>query len=350
MKKYIESAFIIKQKIDAIFISHLHNDHVNGLQFLIKYCEVKKIFLPEITPNQQIYLFIQQRIQEQTDTFLENLIQDPISTISGLDNDIEVILLPEIETETESNSEVSYFIEDLISKDKIESNSKLKFRKLENWIYLPFNLRQNISHTFTSFEEFEIVWSNPKNRNEIRKKYGSNNVEININSMTLYSGPDKTYEYRMEGPITGNYPFLYCQCRHSNFKNERVGCIYFGDFDAKAPNNWNAFKTFYKPYWDNSVGTVQIPHHGSKNNYNSEINNPEPKFSIMSAGITNSYQHPHIYIIQEIMINDGYPFFITELHSSLVMFKINTYHQSYIRRLKLRQIYKSIDIETQKNS
>ena len=35
--------------IHAVFLSHLDADHINGLPYLLKYCNVKKIFFPLLT-------------------------------------------------------------------------------------------------------------------------------------------------------------------------------------------------------------------------------------------------------------------------------------------------------------
>ena len=54
MKDYINSFLPTRSKatIEAVFISHLHDDHINGLQHLIDRANVKKMFLPQFNPNQ----------------------------------------------------------------------------------------------------------------------------------------------------------------------------------------------------------------------------------------------------------------------------------------------------------
>lgn len=46
VEKQIKANFREGEIIHAVFISHLHNDHINGLEFLLKYCNVKNIFFP----------------------------------------------------------------------------------------------------------------------------------------------------------------------------------------------------------------------------------------------------------------------------------------------------------------
>ncbi len=42
----IDNSFSKKETIDALFISHLHTDHILGVDYLLKRCEVKRIILP----------------------------------------------------------------------------------------------------------------------------------------------------------------------------------------------------------------------------------------------------------------------------------------------------------------
>lgn len=42
LEREIKSRFKKGEIIDALFISHLHDDHVNGIPILLNYCQVKK--------------------------------------------------------------------------------------------------------------------------------------------------------------------------------------------------------------------------------------------------------------------------------------------------------------------
>lgn len=51
----IKSNLYEGEEILFVFISHLDADHVNGLEFLLKYCNVKNIIFP-LTSKQDRYL------------------------------------------------------------------------------------------------------------------------------------------------------------------------------------------------------------------------------------------------------------------------------------------------------
>ena len=52
VEKQIADTFEPREKIQAVFISHLHEDHINGLPFLLSYCCVEKIYLPFLTEEE----------------------------------------------------------------------------------------------------------------------------------------------------------------------------------------------------------------------------------------------------------------------------------------------------------
>ena len=51
-------------QIKHVFISHLHSDHINGLEFLSGFCKVKRVFMPLLTENEKILLLIQNQINQ----------------------------------------------------------------------------------------------------------------------------------------------------------------------------------------------------------------------------------------------------------------------------------------------
>ena len=44
IEREISNVFKKNEEIHALFISHLDADHINGIEYLAKYCNVKKIF------------------------------------------------------------------------------------------------------------------------------------------------------------------------------------------------------------------------------------------------------------------------------------------------------------------
>lgn len=44
VKQEIITTFEKGEVIHALFISHFHADHINGIEFLLDYCHVEKIF------------------------------------------------------------------------------------------------------------------------------------------------------------------------------------------------------------------------------------------------------------------------------------------------------------------
>ena len=74
LKAEIENVFEKGQIIDAVFISHLHEDHVNGLKYLMEFCRVQRLFLPLLTEQEKIHLIISNYVNGDPDPFTEELI------------------------------------------------------------------------------------------------------------------------------------------------------------------------------------------------------------------------------------------------------------------------------------
>ena len=72
---------------------------------------------------------------------------------------------------------------------------------------------------------------------------------------------------------------------------DAVGCLYTGDFCANDAGCLNQLKRKLEVEWA-TIGCVQIPHHGSKYNYNNEFLSMSP-WHVASAGKRNKTRHPH---------------------------------------------------------
>ncbi len=155
------------------------------------------------------------------------------------------------------------------------------------------------------------IWENGTDyeRNMIKSVYRKVKGSFNTNSMTLYSGTRKVM--RGQKAVCSVCDRYWCdeQCSWRT-----VGCLYTGDYDASGKYKWKSLDDAYCTHWNN-IGCIQIPHHGSRHNYNKYL----AKFNayyVMSAGTCNRYQHPHTMVIKDLLFNGHFPYIVTENKSS----------------------------------
>jgi hypothetical protein len=268
----IKATFERGTRIDAIFISHLHEDHVNGLEYLLDYCNVRRLFLPLLTEDEKIQLLIHNSLYSKDNEFVKNLIINPFETLSR--KDIQLFFIPIVEESKEIPDFKTLIFDELSnSGSKLNQNVKLISENVKNWVFIPFNFQDlqrsksiicelnKRSLTISDIEEFQELWLNKQSRELIKKAYLSVPGNINTNSLTLYSGPENGNIY------PNKFQFGKCFCRSNHFRYcvvYEAGCLYFGDYDAKGAKKWKDLHNKYEPYW-RSIGAVQIPHHGSRN-------------------------------------------------------------------------------------
>lgn len=90
--------------------------------------------------------------------------------------------------------------------------------------------------------------------------------------MTLYSGPIghnvESIDYNLSLSTcwyNSHKKVIGCECIKGLCG---AGCLYLGDYNAEK--NVQLLKNCYFRIWHN-IGLIQIPHHGSKNNFSSDI-------------------------------------------------------------------------------
>ena len=123
--------------------------------------------------------------------------------------------------------------------------------------------------------------------------------------MLLFSGPlQQQNQYGVARVICHGYSTVgrCCGCWYGR----RPGCLYSGDFNLTR----EALSKSYGSYFDR-IGTVQVPHHGSKSSF--DLNNFYAKGMIcpVSYGVNNKFGHPDQTVINEITNAGGCPVFVT---------------------------------------
>ena len=325
----IRATFERGTRIDAVFISHLHEDHVNGLEYLLDYCKVRRLFLPLLTDEEKIQLLIHNSFYREGEQFVKNLIINPIETLSK--KDTQIFFVPNVEKNKEVGElKLLNFNKLQQSGKELNQNVKLFSENIPNWRFIPFNFQEskrsellknelnNRNVNISNVKEFKKLWKIKHSRELIKKAYLSVSKKFNTNSLTLFSGPENGNIY------PNKFQFGKCFYRSNHFRCCVVyepGCLYFGDYEANGAKKWKELYNKYEIYWS-SIGTVQIPHHGSQWNYNRMINQIKPMISIISAGYSNRYKHPHSSTIRNVIVDGGWPLIVNENTGSRVQFEI----------------------------
>jgi len=326
VEQQIKDNFERKETIHALFISHLDDDHVNGIPFLLKYCKVKKIFFPIVTEMNAKYLLLYNLIKNRgNDSFVASFLRNPYNALSEVGIENTPGLYQVRENVQDSNEEVDLYRIDAIPVysgadifSRIFEDEYKMSEMYKKWVYIPYNFRRK-DRVAQLQKELNILFGKNMNnedlieiwkkggieREKIRIAYTKVKGSFNTNSMTLYSGPEEL--------IVQQYLYNKKSCKHicKYSCNEKVaGCLYTGDYDASGRIKWRELFNAYFKYWNN-IGCVQVPHHGSRKNYNTELSKLDAYF-VMSAGRYNRYHHPHSVVVKDLLFNGHYPYIVTE--------------------------------------
>ncbi len=302
--------------IDALFISHFHSDHINGLEYLLRNYHVKRVFLPYLHDNQKIQLIVENALYNGNNAFTNDLISDYKTTIQRLSilgeetNVIPVMSNSENNNSNQENVNIESIGNTINSGTPITINTS---GVPNEWVFIPFNFRYIINADkiknalnligITNDNILDKLKTDKGRIIEVYKDVLNGERNFNSSSLTLYSGINSNNSNYYIG---GNFGNFYIPFR---MRIDKVGCLYLGDYNAREAVRWNELDSAYSNYWVR-LSTIQIPHHGSFYNYNDRLNSKQGLISIMAAN--KNSRHPHALTVKAIISNSGFPIIVTE--------------------------------------
>lgn len=268
--------------IDILFISHYDNDHINGVQYLLHYCHVRHIVLPMVEEEHKLFA----ALSMPDSSFACRFALNPDRTISeeiyamrdNGERDKEPPYIhyvkPAEHSYGDANVSEPLLIDDFENNQDIPENKAIRIgAPNDDWIYLPFNRKVMTPNQWESFLSFlhlpltaksdDVIaywkehWIDERlyerlmrfpfeRRHPLKEAWqaatGIPYRDINEYSMALYSGPSRNIG--------------------------TSGCLYTGDYNAKK--YITELCKFYIRVWGN-INVVQIPHHGSINNFDDQL-------------------------------------------------------------------------------
>lgn len=324
-----------RPEIDILFISHFHSDHINGIKELAKLVRIKNIVMPymdmalakklqllhdKIHSDESLHTFVNPYHAFEGDAFKETRLIYVVSEKDEKEVPID---------DSRVNGEIHFeegFRPTVIDIDHLSiSKSHVHYFKSGNaivadncmWFYLPFtredkvndeDFLDNVTLLNKRIEDYEKLhpnqeWITDDNFvKDIREEYKKIDTNLNNTSMLVLSASVSMDWNNNYIPLIpqGFHP-RYCrhlchQCyryfHHSIYAHP--SCLYTGDiFLDKA-----ICDLIIKKVQGYKVGTLQIPHHGSKNGWQADTKTNLKALIyrtvfFMSFGLDNPYGHPH---------------------------------------------------------
>jgi len=334
--------------------------HVNQIKLLNEHTKIKKVVMPLLQEEEIIFLINLYRILDMN---ILDLIENPEEFFGKETKIIRVRPSNILENRQEMN------IESLQHNSEIDSGTLLKIRNYLDWVFIPYNYehanrKEKLEKELGKYVDIDKLKTNVnytleyiikdhdktlKIKDKIKNIYEEVG-DINQNSMLLYSGildyPQSTKEstcfknwikksylfdfeklknrhlaklkkikwfhpVKQLTLIDYNYQWIeFCKksIRQIKTYTNRVSCLYTGDTDLKKVKPQIKFNQFW-----NTIGTIQIPHHGSPNNFDKSILDNNIYMCPMSVPAKNSKgNHPSKDVIDNIKSRNSEPIKVTE--------------------------------------
>lgn len=326
------------KKIDFLFISHFHADHVNKIGELLRSAGGAEFaILPYLTPEELLLAYIDVR-KSGSDPDTLSFIQNPTGFL--LERNVNEIIYIHPSDESGSNENSNPNINDpdperLLSENfnfkisnglqrntKIdEGNPKVShyfdvgiFSIVDFWEFKFFNKHRDVTtlnnfisdirsllriHDFNFNEVADFITINPatfdSNFNTIYSKNFGYGQLVNDTSLVVYHGPLVNLNYHIY-LIHDWWPNIICS---------EKGTLLTGDikFDQNCldqiTNKWINVK-----YFEN-ISIFQVPHHGANHYLESSIVNhyKNVDFWVINYGLGNTYKHPRQEVIDIIELH-----------------------------------------------
>lgn len=290
-----------RSTVDYIFISHLDEDHVNGIGYMIRkgYITKETTFVLPLIPNKHLnlYSFFENRYAHLG---LEMILQSPAGTIyyiepyRNLEKDDEGRIIRMGMDDQERSGDVTV---NGRREVRVPSGTRFVYEKI--WEYIPFNLHDSASKDFMDaiddsdvmdVSDLDMIQNIIYNKmlgsqkdvtdeqiraiekyNELRKIYNKvgpwrkGDRRININSLIVIS--------QGVADFSTLFCFLTLPQIPQGFTKTVIGkgaCVYTGDSNFAEDKDFNLFVRILCQWLREGPdrALVQIPHHGSSTSYN----------------------------------------------------------------------------------
>ena len=325
----------VRPNIEFVVISHLHKDHFSGLYYLLLNANIKRIILPYLGTDKEFIrcvlaysIFAEQGSDEREDMnngyefFSDERLYHLMSSLYGDVNDKGNDFRRLSYFLNDNNERINYkYDKEYAVRDEVINcfdNPFWQFRLIN--AYMDKDKLNKLSSAISALlhkngiGDITTYLANKEPINKIKEVYETvfgNKNNLNLTSIVmlhfpLYHGACSYYRRTYHGKLVYdifnlhiNYPCCRLGDKRTIIRSSTTASLLTGDimFDANISNSiLNTNKEIFM---------MQIPHHGSKDNWNSVIkHNLHAVLYVLPFGYGNGSALPHVHTIDDLLCKD----------------------------------------------
>lgn len=281
----ITTSFQTDDEIDILFVSHFHEDHINGIDRLAKSHRIKKLVIPSLSNVGKDQIFVNYLYNIAISSDLNNFANQFMEFCYSENRNSKILNIDEI--------------------TRIDNGKQLPFEDLM-WEYIPLCVA-------TGHQDFILKVINPLGLQEKYRLFTGNNFVIirdffdsnqKINKLKeLYKSFIKQYNNN------DNYYSMTVLSKpiidvDSENKFQKAICLYTGDYPARDNTCRDQLKKYpyYQQFW-NDIDIFQSPHHGSKYDNPLDLHDGTDWDCVICYGKSNRFSHPHKETLMNIALS-----------------------------------------------
>jgi hypothetical protein len=320
-KDYLAREILSLNKNEQVilFISHFDKDHISGINELKNHVNITHVIMPLLYEEDKALKIAYYKAKGKKIEILENP-----EAFWGEKTKIIYVKPADSNEKPNESLNLNDSLKEIASKGPADTrpipSGTLITNGKSDWVFVPYNYDSKSRHQKVialleknninpqSLKEnpacaVDYLTNNPKKLRDIfnsvgqytKNRYGS---LINENSMFLYSGP-------IIEPCK-----YWCKILEKKenviFYGIHRGCIYTGDGNLNLVDLDDVYSKFIY-----NVGTVQIPHHGSKHNFKEDCFTDKGYVCPVATG-QNCKKFPATMVIKDLVKAKCFPYIVTE--------------------------------------
>ena len=365
-------------ELDVLFISHIDDDHVNGVPELLDGITCDRVYMPYLTPIERLFVAVRHGVRDSAnfDNYLDFLKSPHEYLLNSENSNINKIIYitgnSESSVEPFNNSEKPILLEDfapeLLDNLEVDNNAsedfppKIEFKKGNGTLlysriwefYLfhePAELTEIDSFISKIRELFDLeineslnkeqlvnILDNKKQLKELRDLYKEKFKNLNKACLVVQHKPlsyknARLFKYQRPWFIKHYFNCEYsCKRRNSfysrpNSNNDWGITLLTGDIGLNQVDN----SEYIKSHLDKVI-VFQVPHHGSQTGWDDGaklnlLNNKGKTTSVICFGFGNKYGHPKPKVLEDLEYENFDIKFCNQYEDFSYSFRIKYYEQ-----------------------